>query len=249
MEIFKKVMSNVNAPGKLSVKAVLFDLDETLIDSVQGHIGAHSAVCRLLGQFLNEKGVQVDEKELLVGISKLDDEMNRKFLYDRDDWWQRLVQEVAPNVSITVDLIQRLTREYWLAYALAAKPYPDTLPTLDYLKKKGYLLGLVSDTDKLPGMKRYRIEIQPFKYLFNMTLVSGEETKETKPSAEPFLVAAEKLGLKPEDCIFVGDKPFADVAGAKNAGMKSVLVHRRDWNSDVAADYVITSLSELENIL
>jgi putative hydrolase of the HAD superfamily len=249
---------NKKATGKLpkakkrnvtSTKAVLFDLDETLIDSIQGHTGAHATVCRILTQFLARKKVMINERELLSKISTLDDEMNKKFIYDRDVWWPRLIKAIVPNVSLPRSLVKRLTRAYWLAYASDAKPYSDTVSTLNYLKKKGYLLGLLSDTDHLPGMKRYRIEIQPFKYLFNLTLVSGEETKETKPSPEPFLVAADRLGVKPEECIFVGDKPFADVKGAKKARMKTVLIYRREWGSAIKPDYTIKSLSELTNIL
>ena len=235
--------------GRSNVKAVLFDLDETLIDSFQGHVGAHAEVCAIIKCFLIERRISFVERDLLLNMSKLDDEMNRQFIYDRDEWWPKLILTIAPQISIPRGLIKKLTKSYWLAYASAAKPYHDTMSILNYLKKKGYLLGLVSDTDRLPGMKRHRIEIQPFRDLFDMTLVSGEETKESKPSPEPFLVATEKLGVKPEESVFVGDKPFADVVGAKKAGMKTVLVNRRDWDSDVKADYVINSLSELEKIL
>jgi len=230
-------------------KAVLFDLDETLIDSYKGHIGAHATVCSILVQFLARKEVIVGERELLPKISTLDDEMNKKFMYDRDVWWPRLVKAIAPKIALPPRLVKRLTKAYWLAYASDAKPYSDTVSTLNYLKKKGYLLGLLSDTDHLRGMKRYRIEIQPFKQLFNLTLVSGEETREAKPSPEPFLVAAGKLGVKPGECIFVGDKPFADVKGAKKAGMKTVLIHRREWGSAIKADYTVKSLGELKDIL
>jgi len=245
----EKTMSKTEGLHHLEIRAVLFDLDETLIDSFQGHVGAHAEVCRILIEHLAGRCVTVDRNDLISRIARLDDEMNREFIYDRDEWWPRLIQEVAPRISLPKDLVKELTRKYWLAYAESAKPYPDTMQVLKYLKRKGYLLGLVSDTDRLPGIKRHRIEIQPFKDLFDVTLVSGEETKESKPSPEPFLAAAEKLGVKPEEAIFVGDKPFADVEGAQKAGMKTVHVHRRDWESHVKADYVIRSLNELKRIL
>ncbi|MEM2981829.1 MAG: HAD-IA family hydrolase [Candidatus Bathyarchaeia archaeon] len=231
------------------VRAVLFDLDETLIDSFQGHIGAHAEVCRILKGFLSENGFDVDEGRILFELSRLDDEMNKRFMYDRDMWWPILVGKFAPKLVLPNNLIKMLTRSYWLAYAKAAKPYPDTEEVLLYLKERGYLLGLVSDSDRLPGMKRYRIEIQPFKNLFDLTLVAGEDTEETKPSPEPFLVAAEGLGVKPGECVYVGDKPFADVEGARKAGMKTILIYRRDWGFDAKPDLVLRSLSELKNIL
>lgn len=230
------------------IKAVLFDLDETLIDSVKGHEGAHKKVSELIIEYLEKNEIKIDSEELILQISNLDDTMNKQFIYDRDKWWPDLIHSVAPKISISKALIKKLTEEYWKSYALNAKPYIDTVPTLNYLKKN-YLLGLISDTDYLPGMKRYRIDIQPFKSLFDLTLVSGEETKETKPSSEPFLYAAKKLGLNVSDCIFVGDKPFADIEGAKKASMKTILIYRRDWGYAIEADYTIRSLSELCDIL
>jgi FMN phosphatase YigB (HAD superfamily) len=47
----------------------------------------------------------------------------------------------------------------------------------------------------------------------------------------------------------VGDKPFADVEGARKAGMKTVLVYRRDWGVEVKANFTVRSLSELKDIL
>jgi len=230
------------------IKAVFFDLDETLIDSMQGHAGAHRRVSKIIIDYLEKKKIKIDSGELFSQISNLDDTMNKKFIYDRDKWWPELIYSIDPKISISEDLIKELTKEYWKSYALEAKPYKDTISTLNYLKKK-YLLGLISDTDHMPGMKRYRIDIQPFKSLFDLTLVSGEETKETKPSAEPFLYAVKKLGINVNECIFVGDKPFADIEGAKKARMKTILIYRRDWGYDIEADYTIRSLGELCDIL
>ena len=230
------------------IKAVFFDLDETLIDSVQGHMGAHKRVSEIIIAYLEKKNIKINSEELISKISNLDDAMNKKFIYDRDKWWPELIYSIDPKLSISKDLIKDLTKEYWKSYALKAKPYQDTILTLNYLKKK-YLLGLISDTDHMPGMKRYRIDIQPFKSLFDLTLVSGEETKETKPSAEPFLYAAKKLGINVNECVFVGDKPFADIEGAKKARMKTILVYRRDWGYEIEADYTIQSLCELCDIL
>jgi putative hydrolase of the HAD superfamily len=230
------------------IKAVLFDLDETLIDSIQGHVGAHERVSELIIEYLENNKIKINSEELILQISNLDDAMNKKFIYDRDKWWPDLIHSVAPKTFVSQDLIKKLTKEYWQSYALNATPYEDTVTTLIYLKKN-YLLGLISDTDHLPGMKRYRIDIQSFKSLFDLTLVSGEETKETKPSPEPFLYAAKKLGIKGNECIFVGDKPFADIEGAKKALMKTILVYRRDWGYAIEADYTIKSLNELCNIL
>ena len=131
------------------IKAVLFDLDETLIDSIQGHAGAHERVSELIGEYLKKNKIKINSEELILQISNLDDTMNKKFIYDRNSWWPNLIHSVAPKISVSEDLIKELTEEYWQSYALNAKPYIDTVSTLKYLKKN-YLLGLISDTDHLP---------------------------------------------------------------------------------------------------
>ena len=99
------------------IRAVFFDLDETLIDSIQGHVGAHAEVCRMIAEFLNEKEISVDKRDLIVQVSRLDDEMNRQFRYDRDEWWPILFKKMMVRAELPQDLIKGLTRSYWLAYA------------------------------------------------------------------------------------------------------------------------------------
>ncbi|MEM2915147.1 MAG: hypothetical protein QXH91_07095, partial [Candidatus Bathyarchaeia archaeon] len=73
------------------IKAILFDLDETLIDAVKGLKAAHTSVSRRLHAFL--KNVTIDE--ILREMTKLDDDMNRLRRYDRDLWWQMLINRLG----------------------------------------------------------------------------------------------------------------------------------------------------------
>jgi putative hydrolase of the HAD superfamily len=175
--------------------------------------------------------------------------MNREVEYDRDKWWQTIVNNLGVNIVLSKAFIKKLTIAYWHAYARSSKPYRDTSSALRYLKNNGLLLGLLSDTDCLKGMKRWRISKLPFRDLFDAIVIAGEDTVKMKPSPEPYGLMASKLGVSASECLFVGDKPFADIKGAKLAGMKAVLVRRRDWGVDVKADWTIKSLSQLRRIL
>ena len=55
------------------------------------------------------------------------------------------------------------------------------------------------------------------------TVVGGDETEKHKPDPEPLLLAAQRLGVSPQDCAYVGDSPF-DIRAAKAAPMYSVAV-------------------------
>lgn len=231
------------------VEAVIFDLDETLIDAQQGLQAAHNQVGETLQEFLSQKGARVEQGKLLEVIQKLDDDMNRELRYNRDLWWQQLVDQLAPHTNLTSNLIDRLSEEYWQTYEDAAVPYPDAVETLLYLSQKEYCLGLVSDTDGKIGHKAERMRRLDFYELFDVCIVSGDETAELKPSGIPFLLAADRLGVPPKACVVVGDKPFADIAGGKRADMITVLIVRRRWKTDIEADYEFTSLRELRTIL
>lgn len=230
-------------------EAVIFDLDETLIDSQQALKAAHRKVADLLRRFLDDNNVAVDENTLDEAIKRVDDEMNRIVMYNRDLWWQKIVDRLCTSRNLSRLHASRITAEYWRAYDDASVPYLDTISTIEYLKEKGYRLGIITDDDGIVGRKRRKIMNLGFKDFFDAIVVSGDEVTERKPSPIPFLMVADKLGTSPHRCVMVGDKPFTDIEGGKNAGMITILVVRRRWDASVEADYEITTLSELRTLL
>ena len=231
------------------IKAVLFDLDETLIDGQAGLKATHNAVAGRLRHYLVRCGAKVSEERIRAKLRTLDDRMNVATNYNRDTWWPALLGEIDPKQKIPRQLVKELTRLYWTTYAGTSEPYPDAEPTLVYLKGKGYKLGLVTDTDGRKGWKKRRIKRFQFAEFFDTIVIGGEDTLRTKPDPEPSLLAASKLGLRASECVFVGDKPFTDIKGAKAAGMRTILLKRRDWGIGKRADFTIKSLSELPRVL
>ena len=75
--------------------------------------------------------------------------------------------------------------------------------------------------------------------------VSYQDTKNHKPHPEPLLLSAEKLGVLPEECVYVGDVEN-DVVAAKAAGMKAVIYSK---NSVSSADANVSLFSDLENAI
>jgi putative hydrolase of the HAD superfamily len=231
------------------IAAVLFDLDDTLIDSVRGKSIAEKIVLGILTRYLHNLGVAVDEEILLCELLLLDRMMNRRCLYDRSVWWQYLVERLDFEVTLPRHLVLDMTKAYWSYYGFCSLPFPDTAITLEGLMMRGYRLGMVTDTDGTPGVKMRRISQLGFKRAFSVIVIAGEDTVKTKPSVLPFKLAASRLGLSCAECVFVGDKPFTDIKGARKAGMKSILIRRGVWESEVQPDFTIRSLSELDQVL
>ena len=234
---------------KRDFKAVLFDLDETLTDASAGLDAAHRVVAKRLHNYLRQHGVEVNEITLRSKLDAFDDKMNMETKYNRDEWWPELLAELGLKREVPRQITEELTQLYWTTYSSADNPYADAESTLSYLKQKGYKLGLVTDTDGKPGMKSRRLKHLGFVGLFDVVVIGGEDTLRTKPSPEPFLFAASKLGLPASKCVFVGDKPFTDIKGAKAAGMRTILVKRRDWGIGERADFTVSSLAEILRVL
>ncbi|MGQ9788341.1 MAG: HAD family hydrolase [Candidatus Hadarchaeaceae archaeon] len=231
------------------IKVVLFDLDETIIDDLPGLERCHRAVAKRLRRYLESQEIMVNEEELFNLITKLDDKMNFERRYIRKDWWPVLIEKMGLKIKLPTELLEELTRIYWKTFAENSRPYPDAEPTLNYLKSKGYRLGIVTDTDGTKGIKEMRLKRLNFLEKFDVVIISGEDTPKTKPDPGPFQLAAKRLGVRPEECVFVGDKPFTDIDGGKAAGMKTILVKRRDWGVAEIADYTIRDLAELRKLL
>jgi len=228
------------------IKAVLFDLDETLVDAEKGLSAAHSDIARMI---LSLCGKEIAVQSILEEITRLDDEMNKLREYNRDIWWQKLVDSLGCPRTLSAASVRALTESYWGSYARAAEPYEDVEDVLLYIRGKRYRLGIVTDTDGVVGIKKTRIEEFRFKDFFDAVVIAGEDTRMTKPDPEPFLLAARRLGVSASECAFVGDKPFTDIKGANAAGMNTILVMRRQWGSEEIADFTIKRLAEIKVIL
>jgi putative hydrolase of the HAD superfamily len=231
------------------IKGVLFDLDETLIDDFVGLEAAHRAVAKRLGGYLGEHKVKMSEEEIFRKVTKLDDKMNFERKYIRNDWWPLLLSELGVKLEMPIKVLDELTLLYWKTFAENTEPYPDAEQTLEYLKNKGYKLGIITDTDGTKGIKKMRLDKLEIVKDFDVVVISGEDTPRTKPDPGPYLLVAERLGVKPNECVFIGDKPFTDIDGGNAAGMKTILLKRRDWGVKENSDFTVKSLAELRGIL
>jgi putative hydrolase of the HAD superfamily len=124
---------------------------------------------------------------------------------------------------------------------------PDAVPLLRELRGRGVKVGVLSNT-MWPRSAHERI----FSRDGVLELIDGavytSEIPWVKPHPEAFRAAMRAVGVsEPGSCVFVGDRPYDDVSGAKGVGMRAVLIP----NSDVpgfdgaAPDAVITRLAEL----
>ena len=145
--------------------------------------------------------------------------------------------------QITWELLQS---EHSLFAANNAKLYPDTIPTLNQLKRDGYKLAIVSnwDTPLFPLLERLGIA-----HLFDTITASHDvRVRSAKPDAHIFEYTLKKLGVFAEETVHVGDTYQADIIGAEAVGIRPILidrgnVHPGKWHE------TINSLTELPDLL
>jgi pyrophosphatase PpaX len=118
------------------------------------------------------------------------------------------------------------------------------------LKEDGHRLGIV--TAKRRATVDLAFAVLPLRDLFE-TVVGGDETERHKPDPQPLLIAAERLGVDPSECAYVGDSPF-DIRAAKAAGMLAVAVtwggiHDRAKLEAEAPDAIVDRAEELLGVL
>lgn len=122
------------------------------------------------------------------------------------------------------------------------KPFDDVFPVIRRLKKK-YKIGLLSNTDCFTAPILQKIG---FLDLFDVALLSCDHNK-LKPDKSLFRRMLKELGAKPEEAVMIGDTIHADIIPARELGMKTVFIDRRNKHPKIKRK--IKDFKRLEKIL
>lgn len=132
---------------------------------------------------------------------------------------------------------------------------PDVAPLMTALRDKGLRIGILSSTPWPAAWHEEVLERDGVRDLFHARVWSSD-LEYTKPHAAAFRAAMAAVGVEdPADCVYVGDRPYDDISGAKAVGMRAVLVPNSDIPThqqvpvDVEPDAVITRLAEIEEVV
>lgn len=127
------------------------------------------------------------------------------------------LRTLATELGFEGDVAAAVTlRRDWTLEHLV--PRPDALPTLEELRRRGHLLGMISAcTEEVPDIW----ELTPLGGLFDSTVFSCS-VGVSKPDARIYEVCCEELGVEARDCLFVGDGANDELPGAERVGMTAV---------------------------
>jgi len=129
--------------------------------------------------------------------------------------------EAAPPVEQLTDL---------LVGALRFEAYPEVLPVLGALRARGVRVAVVSDWDCTLAEHLGRLGLGEWVDAVVVSAVVGV----TKPDRRLFTAAVTALGVAPGAALVCGDDPARDLAGARAAGIRAVLLDRHGRHPDIA---------------
>jgi putative hydrolase of the HAD superfamily len=222
-----------------AVRAVLFDLDDTLMD---GTAAAEAGIDGLLARCPPpppDRAAAVaawDAAFRLTFPRYLSGELTHEESYaTRMRAWADAMTVAIPAGA------EMAWCEYYLAgYQAGWAAFADVAPCLGALG--GFRLGVI--TNGYGGQQRAKLAALGLDGRFEVVIASGDAGF-AKPDPRIFRLAASRLGVAPGDCLMVGDNPDTDVAGALGAGMRAVWLNRR---ADPAARDGVPELATLAGL-
>ena len=213
------------------MNAVLFDLDETLLDRTKS-----------LFEFASWQSSKILATDLggdqAVFVQRFI-ELDANGSVWKDEVYTALIKEFEIKGWNVSDLL----KIYELCFCAFCQPKDGTIESIKELKGLGYKLGLVSN-GKSPFQER-NFSALGVSALFDAILIS-ESIGVRKPEIEIFHLACSRLGVAPDKTVFVGDNPEADIAGANNAGMYSIYI---PGNHGLTCDNARAVCSDFSNLV
>lgn len=215
------------------IKAIIFDLDNTLIDFVK----MKKTSCEAAIDAMIKNGLKISRAEGMKVMFEL---------YDKKGWeYQKIFQMFLKRVAGKIDY--RIMGAGIAAYRKAKEgllySYPNVLETLTQLKSK-YKLAVITDA---PGVQAWiRLNDIGLQNVFDVVITYGD-SKKKKPDLKPFKMALNRLSAKPSEAVMVGDRVSKDITPAKTLGITTVLALYGKGEIG-EADYKIKSFKDLVKI-
>ena len=220
------------------IKAVIFDLDNTLLDFMTMK---KEAVMSAISS-MKEAGLDIDVDTSYKEIMDI---------YEVDGWENQLVFDkflkkklgYTDNKYLAAGIVA-----YRRAKEANLKAYPNVQKTLNHLLDNNIKLAIVSDAPSREAwMRIYYLGL----HNFFETVITFDDSGERKPSPAPFKLALGRLNLSKDEVLMVGDWPERDMVGASSVGIKTIYAKYGDvfGVEKSGANWDIEDIYEVVNII
>jgi HAD superfamily hydrolase (TIGR01509 family) len=213
----------------LKVKAVIFDLDGTLVDATEAYLEAAKVAFASSGRKKNDKGTAA--------------EIPRRFEQDMP------IDDLIAGADVE-RFKEIYLKAFYRATAEKTKPFPDVASTLEKLSSKVKLAVTTRRRVPQAEVKRELVKLGLAEHI--QEIITSQDTAKPKPSPEALIKCATRLDVKISDCAMVGDS-VVDVRAGKNAQAHTVAVlsgiFSREELEREKPDLVLRSVKELPELL
>ncbi len=231
----------------MNIPAITFDCAQTLIEVNWNPASLTCDVARACGADLDEQVGAETYQRMLAGRWAHFQHLNRhRSIEVCDAFWAELARDWLNAMNLSNDLLEPMMlgaeEKIYGRGSEVFRVFDDVVPTLESLKAKGIRMAVLSNWDVSLHKVLRRFELTDY---FDVVIASLEEGIE-KPDPALFQIALDRLGVEAEGCVHVGDSPLDDLTGARNAGMKGILLDRSLSHTE---HYRIATLADLEEAL
>jgi len=219
---------------KLQVRALLIDLDGTLVDSTEAYREAGKAGFAAIGLNCDDVKTAFEVARRLEQNQPIDD----------------LFTKFHMEGEVEERFLPAYLDAYYSTVSIKSKPLPNAKKTLKRLSQH-FPLALI--TLRYVAREQVREELKHLSLMkYFKTVVTALEVKQPKPSPDAFLTAAKRLGVPINQCAIVGDS-IVDVQAGKSAGAKTIAVLSGIFNrkelSKQKPDLIIRDINALPGFL
>ena len=258
----------------MTIKAIIFDLDDTLIVEVASANTAFNQACKLAFDKYNldpdkfHQTIRKTARKLWhaspthpyckkIGISSWEG-LWARFEGDNPDlaalkqWsseyrlqsWSNALQEFGIDDT---PFAEKLSETFRTERRKLHIVFPGVQSLLDELREQ-YQLALVSNG--APGLQREKLNGSGLAHYFEVVVISGE-IGVGKPDPKLFQIALDRLNISPNEAVVIGNARGTDILGAQNAKIKAIWLNQdnSDYQSDVIPDFQIAELSQFPALL
>jgi beta-phosphoglucomutase len=209
--------------SRAMIKAVLFDLDGIIVDTLHYHYLAWL-------HMFNELGGSITEHSILLHEGR-----------NSRDVLPLLIEEAG--VSLPEDEWEAFidTKRKYFRSIVRTTTYPYAFDVIEELRRRGFATALVTAS----ALKNMRNALSEDEMRYFDFLITGDEVKRSKPFPDGYRAAMDHLGLTPEECVVIENAPLG-IEAAKNAGMRCIAVETtlgREYLQ--AADVIVHDIREL----
>ncbi len=214
-----------------AVKAMIFDAGNTLVWLDHPY----------LVELLREHGVEATPERIIEAEYEakqvLDEKVRGGWAGTDEDRGRVYFHEIFRRLGVADEAFPPLAKRLWARHAehnLWGSVRERTAETLEELRRRGLRLGVISNADGRVDALLEAVGLRGhFDFVIDSALVGME-----KPDPRIFRMGLDRLGVAPEEAVYVGDIYEIDVVGARAAGMTAVLVDPLDRWTELDCDRV-----------